>query len=288
MKQLLLSTLLIAMMAIFAGFRVEAQNKKFAGPSAVLKTPVLLIPLAPGGEETPKKDPETERQELVQKVARLEAELKMLRGETTLLRERMDALAGGGNAERLYEVPLGQSQLRGNADAPLTLVAFGDYQSNYTNRAHNVVRRLLEDFPQTLNFVFKHYPITTLHPQAQQAALAAVAAEKQEKAWEMHDLLLQNYRRLEPTIFLIMAQQLGMNITRFEEDRRSLWALERLTEDEKLAVKVEVAGVPTFFLNGRRMQNWRYDYLKAQVEKALKSLPPPPQPPDMNTVSGNG
>jgi len=206
---------------------------------------------------------------LSERVERLEQEQARLRTELALLRDRLDALLGPVGDERIYTIPVGNSPVRGNPDANVTLVEFGDYQSDYAQRAEHVVKRLLQEYPRRLRFVFKHYPLTAVHPQAQEAALAALAAQRQEQFWKMHDLLFQNTHRLEPALYLILAEQVGLDVTQFDRDRRSLWALERMDEDEKAATAASVDAVPTFFLNGRRMETWRYDYLKAQIEDAL-------------------
>ncbi|MDH5753434.1 MAG: DsbA family protein, partial [Deltaproteobacteria bacterium] len=86
---------------------------------------------------------------------------------------------------------------------------------------------------------------------------------------EMHELLLRNSRQLKPATLLILAEQAGLDLNRFDADRRSLWALEVLTADEKLAAQSGIEGVPVVFLNGRRMSTWRYDFLKSQIEKVL-------------------
>lgn len=206
---------------------------------------------------------------LVERLEILESEYLRLKNEVNVLRERLDALLGESPESRIYDFPVGGSLVRGNAEAPVTLLEFGDFQSEYAARAAHVVRRLLEEYPQRLRFVFKHYPLTSLHPQATEAALAALAAEKQERGWEMYDLLFRNSRRLDANVYLVLAQELGMDLSRFDQDRRSLWVLERLADDEKQAVRTEVSGVPTFFLNGRRMRSWRYGFLKERIEALL-------------------
>ena len=207
--------------------------------------------------------------ELADRLEMLEAKSLELANRLNLLTERLDALVGPGPGDRLYTLPVEGSAIRGDPEAPITLVEFGDYQSYYSARAHHVVARLLEEYPQSLRFVYKHLPLAKLHPEAADAALAALAADKQAKPWEMHDLLFQNSRRLEPVLYLLLAQRLELELPQFETDRRSLWAQERLAQDEKLAARVGVGAVPAFFLNGRLMANWRYDFLKAQVDKLL-------------------
>ncbi len=215
----------------------------------------------------------------------LEREYLEMKNQVNLLRERLEEALGPAEERRIHEFSVGESPVRGNPDAPLTLIEFGDFQSYYSTRARHVVNRLLEEYPDDLRFVFKHYPLTTLHPQANEAALAALAADRQERGWEMHDLLFQNTRRLEPNLYLVLAQQLGMDLVRFDQERRSLWALERLAEDEKQAVRTGVNAVPTFFLNGRRLKSWRYDFVKARVEELLTPGPAPQKAGSGDTTS---
>ncbi len=233
---------------------------------------------APALEEPAQEEPVSDAEALHQRLEILEAEYLLLKGEVALLRERLSGLLGPPGAERIYDLSVGNSPTRGRSDAPITLIEFGDFQSDYATRATHVVNRLLAEFPEPLRFVYKHYPLSSLHPQANEAALAALAAEKQERGWEMHDLLFQNSRRLDPNLYLLLAQQLGLDLSQFDQDRRSLWALERLSEDEKAAVGADVRGVPAFFLNGRRMENWRYGFLKSKIEELLNSpAATPPQ-----------
>lgn len=228
----------------------------------------LGLAALPAAAQTPESNPDGDVQ--LRRLEVLEAEYLDLKNEVNLLRERLEALLGPDTEERIYEFSVGNSPIRGNPDAPLTLIEFGDFQSYYAARARHVVSRLLEEYPDSLRFVFKHFPLTTRHPQANEASLAVLAAEKQGRPWEMHDLLFQNTRRLEPNLYLMLAQQLGMDLAQFDQDRRSLWALERLAADEKEAVRAGVDAVPTFFLNGARLKSWRYDFIKTRIDELLK------------------
>ncbi|HEX7926263.1 MAG TPA: thioredoxin domain-containing protein [bacterium] len=227
----------------------------------------LAAPTAPLAQQRPAGDPTVR---LEQQQAQTRNEVNALQAEVAALRERLDALAGPVPGERTVKLTQGNSPVRGNPDAPITITLFGDYQSDYATRAHYTVKRLLEDYAGQVKVVFKHYPLTTMHPQANEAALAAIAAEKQGKFWEMNDLLFQNSRRLEPSVYIVLAEQAGLNVSQFERDRRSVGALERLSEDEKAATEASVAGVPAVFLNGRPMQTWRYDYLRGQIDLLRK------------------
>jgi protein-disulfide isomerase len=209
--------------------------------------------------------------EVQQRMLTLEREQADLKTELAALRERLDMLLGPSADSRPVKLTLGNAPVRGNADAAITLVMFGDYQSVYSVRAHYVVKRLLEDYPNGIRVVYKQYPMpATVHPQAQEAALAALAAERQGKFWEFDELLYQNSRRLDPNLYPVLADQAGLNLAQFEKDRRSPEVLARLTEDEQSAVQASVPGVPALYLNNRALSLWRYDYVRAQIEGLRK------------------
>ena len=241
-------------------------NKPFPSavsfPAAVLLAGALLLlssqPLAAQARAGNNK----REQQLEQRIANLE-------NQVALLQERLEAIAGPSPDLKVYDLPVGGSPVMGSPDAAVTLVIFGDYQSDYTVRAHYVLLRLLETYPEQLRIVHKHYPLNNLHPLASESAKAVMAAHKQGRFREMHELLLRNSRQLKPATLLILAEQAGLDLNRFDADRRSLWALEVLTADEKLAAQSGIEGVPVVFLNGRRMSTWRYDFLKSQIEKVL-------------------
>jgi protein-disulfide isomerase len=239
-----------------------------SGAAAAQQRPATPPPPPPAPAAAPDVTPRVAT--LEQGQAQLKTEVGALQAELAALRERLDALAGPAPDGRAFRISVGNSPVRGTPDAPITLILFGDYQSDYATRAHFTLKRLLEDYPNQLKIVYKHHPLTTLHPQANDAALAGIAAEKQGKFWEFHDLLYQNSRRLEGSVYLVLAEQAGLNLSQFERDRRSVGALERLSEDEKAATGASVTGVPAVFLNGRPMATWRYDYLRGQIEQLRK------------------
>jgi protein-disulfide isomerase len=204
------------------------------------------------------------------RLAALEREFSELRSELSALRERLDAIAGPAGDNRIVRISAGNSPAQGASGGAVTLMFFGDYQSVYSARAHYTIKRLLEEYPNVLKVVYKHYPLVTLHPQASEAALAAIAAEKQGKFWELNELLYQNGRRLDSGLYASLAEQAGLNLAQFERDRRAVGTLERLSEDEAAASQAGVGAVPALYLNGKPMQTWRYDYLRGQVEQMRK------------------
>ena len=203
------------------------------------------------------------------RIAELERSQLDLKNRLILMEDRLNALLGETEPARVYDIPAGNSPVRGNPDAALTLVVFGDYQSDYSARAQYALYRLLEAYPRELRVDYKQSPLRTLRPNAHDAALAAIAAGKQNRFWEMHELLFRNGRALQPAIYPLLASQIGLDLPAFERDRISLWALERLTEDEKDATKAEVKAVPALYLNGRPLSSWRFDTVKTQVDRIL-------------------
>ncbi len=106
----------------------------------------------------------------------------------------------------------------GPADAPLTLVEYGDYQCPYCGGAHPVVKRLQKTLGKKLRFVFRNFPLTQAHPYALIAAEAAEAAALQGRFWEMHDLVFEQQALLEPDIIPQWAESLGLDLGKLEND----------------------------------------------------------------------
>jgi Na+/H+ antiporter NhaA len=145
-----------------------------------------------------------------------------------------------------------RDHIRGSPAAPVTLVEYGDYQCPYCGQAEIVVRELLEAFGDELRYVWRHLPLTDVHPNAQMAAEAAEAAAAQGAFWEMHDLLLANQDALTGFDLRRHAQELGLDVERFVDDLHRRAHLERVEEDVASADASGVAGTPTFFINGSR------------------------------------
>jgi Na+/H+ antiporter NhaA len=166
-----------------------------------------------------------------------------------------------GTSETLVDltVPVDpeRDHVRGPADSNVTLVEYGDFQCPYCGQAEPVVRALLARFGN-LRYVWRHLPLTDVHPNAQLAAEAAEAAARQGAFWPMHDLLLEHQGELEPRHLVGYATELGLDVDRFREDLRRRVGASRVAEDVDSAGSGGVAGTPTFFVNGRR-QYGAYD-----------------------------
>ena len=158
---------------------------------------------------------------------------------------------------------------QGPADAPLTLVEYGDYECPYCGNAYPVIKRLRGELGPRLRFVFRNFPMNTVHAHAGVAAQAAEAAAAQGKFWEMHDLLYEHQKDLGEADMLHYALRLGLEPYRFEADLSSEIFAGKLTADFRGGVRSGVNGTPTFFINGLRHDSPHdYESLRAALERA--------------------
>jgi Na+/H+ antiporter NhaA len=168
-------------------------------------------------------------------------------------RPRLRALLGTAEVTTDLVVPVDDARdhLRGPAKAPVTVVEYGDFECPYCGQAEPAVRSLLRDFGD-VRYVWRHLPLTDVHPHAQMAAEAAEAAAAQGAFWEMHDLLLDHQDALTAKDLIRYAGSLGLDVERFTADLRAQAGAARVSEDLDSADLSGVSGTPTFFVNGRR------------------------------------
>jgi Na+/H+ antiporter NhaA len=174
---------------------------------------------------------------------------------TARLPRRLKLRALLGTAEPIVDLYLDvdpvRDHVRGPLDALVTVVEYGDFECPYCGIAEPAVRELLRDFGD-VRYVWRHLPLLDVHPHAQLAAEAAEAAAEQGVFWEMHDLLLAHQDALRASDLLRYAEELGLDVDRFEESLRSHSFAARVADDVDSADLSGVSGTPTFFVNGRR------------------------------------
>jgi Na+/H+ antiporter NhaA len=160
-----------------------------------------------------------------------------------------------GTAETIVDlaVPVepDHDHVRGPEDAPVTLLEYGDFECPYCGRAEPVVRKLLADVGD-LRYVWRHLPLSGVHPNAQLAAEAAEAAGAQGKFWEMRELLFDHQDALRPPDLMRYADQLGLDVDRFRDELREHVHAGAVADDVESADLSGVTGTPTFFINERR------------------------------------
>jgi protein-disulfide isomerase len=163
----------------------------------------------------------------------------------------------------------GRDHIQGPATAPVTLIEYGDFQCPFCGQAYPIVKEVQARLGQRLRFVFRNFPITTKHPNAEAAAEAAEAAAAQGKFWEMHDLLFENQKRLRDKDLHGYAEQLGLDLERFESELADHTYAERIREDFMGGVRSGVNGTPTFYINDMRYDDsYEADDLVAALERA--------------------
>ncbi len=168
-------------------------------------------------------------------------------------RTRLRALLGTSEAITDLVVPVdpGRDHIRGPEESLVTLVEYGDFECPYCGMAEPAVRELLRDYGE-VRYVWRHLPLTDVHPDAQLAAEAAEAAGRQGKFWELHDLLMDHQDALQPRDLIGYAASLGLDTDRFAADLRKHAGAAHVSEDVDSADLSNVSGTPTFFVNGRR------------------------------------
>ncbi len=177
-----------------------------------------------------------------------------------------------GDADELEDLALAvdaeHDRVRGPADASVTLVEYGDFECPFCGQAEPIVRELLAG-DGDLRYVWRHLPLTDVHPRAEVAAEAAEAAAAQDAFWEYHALLFAHQDALAPKQLVAYAEQLGLDADRFRRELRDREHAGRVARDVESADLSGVAGTPTFFVNGAR-HHGAYDVgaLKAAVQAA--------------------
>ena len=141
---------------------------------------------------------------------------------------------------------------QGPADAPLTLVQYGDYECPYTRRSLPIVAELQRRLGDRLRFIYRNFPLTQIHPHALHAAEAAEAADAQGRFWPMHDELFAHQHALEDAQLRDHARAVGLDTERFAHDMAAHAHLDRIRADVAGGRESGVQGTPTFFVNGVR------------------------------------
>lgn len=142
--------------------------------------------------------------------------------------------------------------VRGDVNAPITLVEYGEFECVHCGRAYHAIRQLLRERPEEVRFVFRHFPQDDVHPFSERSALAAEAAGAQGRFWEMHDFLFENQHQLEYDDLARHAGELGLDGDRFARDLVDRINLPKVDADRASGIASGVVETPSFFINGER------------------------------------
>lgn len=164
--------------------------------------------------------------------------------------------------------------VRGNRDAKVIITEYSDFQCPACASYYEVVKMAHKEFGDSVAFVYRHFPLKQIHANAEISALSAEAAGKQGKFWEMHDIIFENQKKWEKEkgakeIFISYAKELGLNVEQFKQDLDSKEVKSKVDSDYKSGIEAKVNHTPTFFLNGKEIENPRsYEEFKKIINDA--------------------
>lgn len=171
---------------------------------------------------------------------------------------------------KIYDVDIAGAHLKGPENAPITIVEFSDFQCPFCSRGKATMDQVAQQYGDKVRIAFKHFPLD-FHRQAKPAAIAALAAGEQGKFWEMHDKLFDNQRALGEEDIKKYAQELGLDMAKFEEAIKRPDLAAKVDADIKQGKELGVTGTPTFFVNGKILKGAKpLQAFEAAINAALE------------------
>lgn len=162
-----------------------------------------------------------------------------------------------------------RDHIQGRHNAPIALLEYGDFECPICGESYPIVKAIQDELGANLCFAFRHFPLANIHPHSQRAAEAAEAAGAQGKFWPMHDRLFEGQDALEVEDLTGYAEELGLDLARFETELLTGAHRARVREDFRLGARGGVNGTPSFFINGTRYDGLRgLDPLLAALNEA--------------------
>ena len=176
---------------------------------------------------------------------------------------------------------IGTSPTQGRPDAEIILFEFSDFQCPFCARASLDVKILLDEYGDDLLLVYKHLPLTQIHPEAMPAARAAWAAGQQGQFWLYHDGLFANQVRLGDALYVELAQQIGLDLDQFNRDRNGTASLTAIQRDLQLAQRLQISSTPTFLINDLLMPPGApLSFFRQTLDQIKEALAARDQPPN--------
>lgn len=168
---------------------------------------------------------------------------------------------GPSASDEVISEALASEWVKGSEEATVELVEYGDFQCPACGAVHPLIKQLHEEFEDDLKIVFRHFPLTQIHPNALPAARAAEAAGVQGKFFEMHDKLFENQGEWSNTrntseIFERYASEIGIDVEQYKTDVSSDPVKDKVSAHTTLGIRAGVQGTPTFILNGETLGNY--------------------------------
>ena len=192
-------------------------------------------------------------------------------GEQLYLTDKASAATTVVALSFVQEINTTGAPFKGPEKAPVVLALFSDFQCPYCARVTPLLDQVLKEYPTEVKVVFKNFPLQS-HQLAIPAAMAAMAAHRQGKFWEMHDKIFANSSSLGPEKFSEFAKAIGLNMEQFAKDSSDPVLQMQVKADLDNGVKADVRGTPTIFVNGRRLNERGLEGIKALIDAELKKV----------------
>lgn len=204
-------------------------------------------------------------------VAQFEEKLSQRPDDSQQTRRMQAAEQIRSNESQRHAVETTDSPQLGPSDAVVTIVEFSDFECPYCRRAFPTMNRIRAEYEDQVRIVFKHYPLN-IHPNAMAAHIAAEAAHRQGKFWEMHDLIFSGFGASSSQTYEEYAERIGLDVDRFRRDIASESVQSSVRGDADEARRLGVRGTPGFFVNGVFVSGARpFESFKRMIDQEISA-----------------
>lgn len=156
---------------------------------------------------------------------------------------------------------------RGDKDAPITIVEFSDFQCPFCSRFHDTMLQVIENYPKDVKWVYKHFPLDSIHPYAREAAEASECAGEQGKFWEYTDSLYANQKSINSSYLNSLAREIGLNTSKFDKCLADGKYAKKVNDDFQYGKQIGVTGTPGGYINGQKIGGaLPYNQLESMIE----------------------
>lgn len=169
----------------------------------------------------------------------------------------------------IQDINIEGSPFKGNADAPVVIVEFSDYQCSHCSRMTSKLKEVIKENKNAVKVVFKNFPLS-MHKYARDAAAAALVADSMGKFWEFHEALFENYNKLNTEKIREIATGLGLDADEFFRKMKSQKIQNKIDQDIRDGEKAMVKGTPTIFINGKQLRDGSIEGFQDLINKQLK------------------
>lgn len=174
-------------------------------------------------------------------------------------------------------IDISAAPVLGDETAPVTIAVFSDFECPYCAKSVPLFKQVLDIYAGKVKLVFKNFPLGS-HRNSQNAALTALAAQRQGKFWEMHDLFFANYNKLNPQKIDELAAEAGLELEQLKKDRKDPQLSARIKQDMDEGTAAGVRGTPTIFVNGRLLPERSLNGFRQLIDDELARLEREKQP----------